>query len=127
MFLNYVLKITFYIDLKTSIDSIDLSTCWKDKGKYLLGLHHAKFFIKCVEYPYSFFLEEFQFSISTIHCAQGGEYDHVVLYLETPISLNLMYTAMTRAKKSFKCIGKGSLVITNDVRNVIKKQDIGLF
>ena len=110
--------------IDTSQEFIDLTKCTRDGGKYLLWKHPLTVFVKAQQFERDFLLEEFQFSISTIHCAQGAEYDNVVLYVETPISLKLCYTALTRAKKSFQCIGKGPLTIVDEDKNVIQYGDI---
>ena len=40
----------------------------------------------------------------TIHCSQGSEYDYVILYIPENcnrfITINLLYTALTRAKET---------------------------
>lgn len=48
----------------------------------------------------------------TIHCSQGSEYDYVILYIPENcnrfITINLLYTALTRAKEKIWIIGNKS-------------------
>lgn len=51
----------------------------------------------------------------TVHKSQGSEYDHVALVLPEPdhplLSRQLLYTALTRARKSLTLVGKKEAVI----------------
>lgn len=60
----------------------------------------------------------------TIHCSQGSEYDYVVLFVPEGIdnfmTINLLYTGMTRAKKTLWLVGKIE-TIWKCTNNFIKK------
>ena len=60
----------------------------------------------------------------TIHCSQGSEYDYVILYVPEGIdnfmTINLLYTGMTRAKKTLWIVGKAE-TIWRCTNNFIKK------
>ena len=60
----------------------------------------------------------------TIHCSQGSEYDYVILFVPEGIdnfmTINLLYTGITRAKKTLWLVGKAK-TIWRCTNNFIKK------
>ena len=67
----------------------------------------------------------------TIHKAQGSEFDVVVLVIPQASNMlltrNLLYTALTRAKKLLIVIGNRNLIDFMVKNSEIKKRNTGLF
>ena len=66
----------------------------------------------------------------TVHKSQGSEYDHVFLILPdhdvpTLLTKELLYTAITRSKKSFTLIGKTSVLENAITRKVCRYSNLG--
>lgn len=89
---------------------------------------------KEVRYPYDI-LDELELSYAiTIHKAQGSEYPAVVIPLFTGprilMTRNLLYTAVTRAKRCVVIVGNGhmveSMILNNDEQKRYSSLDIRL-
>ena len=59
--------------------------------------------------------------VQTVHKSQGGEYPVCILFMledSRILSIELLYTAITRAKKSLTIIGQEQIIVNAMERNV---------
>ena len=115
-----VMQIVNNYDKKYTVDGVSSEGVYNGDIGYITKIDkiEEKFFVeyddKIIEYSFDEFDQiEHAYSI-TIHKSQGSEFDYVILPLYTGyqklFTRNLLYTAMTRAKKMLVIVGSRNIV-----------------